>query len=206
MDLILNLKYRPAHIPMWMLTEQIVIHLGICTSTHTIALCLCREMAKMSSYVHGCLLSTPLSLFHSNTWWWQRAQRRETPQEHRGNKKSTHPPSQHGPSCLPVNPILGCLISLWIDDVGGPCQSLRDFRCSAKAKVHNEWKTPSQTDFKLNQTPVFNYLPDFPLRNFRTCTERKGEKERKWWGQKKAVRAECKWLQPCMVSEQVAQW
>lgn len=33
-----------------------------------------------------------------------------------------------------------------------PCQSLRDFRHSTKAKEHNEWKAPSQIDFKLNQT------------------------------------------------------
>lgn len=182
---------------MWMLTEQIVIHLGICTSTHTIALCLCRERAKMSSFVHGCLLSTPLSLFHSNTWWWQRAQSRETPQERGGNKKSTHTPSQHGPSCLPVNPILGYLISLWIDDVGGPCQSLRDFRRSAKAKVHNEWKAPSQTDFKLNQTRYSIICQTCHWETLELVQRESEEGERRRSEQN---------ANDCMVSEQVAQW
>ena len=57
-----------------------------------------------------------------------------------------------------------------------PCQSLRDFRRSTKAKEHNEWKAPSQIDFKLNQTLVFNYLPELPLRNFKVV---RAEKERK---------------------------
>lgn len=50
-----------------------------------------------------------------------------------------------------------------------PCQSLRDFRHSTRAKEHNEWKAPSQIDFKLNQTLVFNYLPVQPLRNFKVA-------------------------------------
>lgn len=67
--------------------KQVVAHKGIHTSTHTLAKCVCWELAKMSSYVHGCLLSPPLSLFHSSTWWRQRAQRRPAPQERKAKER-----------------------------------------------------------------------------------------------------------------------
>lgn len=62
-----------------------------------------------------------------------------------------------------------------------PCQSLRDFRGSTKAKEHNEWKAPSQIDFKLNQTLVFNYLSVQPQRNFKVAEKEReqGEKVRR---------------------------
>ncbi len=165
------------------------------TSTHTLAKCVCRELAKMSSYVHGCLLSTPLSLFHSSTWWWQRAQRRETPQERRGEerrgeeregkgregkeRKGKERRGQESTHSLDNRPslfhhvLLACqsnsgLLNFTLNwRCSSPCQSLRDFRRSTKAKEHNEWKAPSQIDFKLNQTLVFNYLPELPQRNFK---------------------------------------
>lgn len=83
------------------------------------------------------------------------------------------------------------------------CQSLRGFRYSTKAKEHHEWKAPSQIDFKLNQTPVLNYLSGLPLRNFKVAEKEQGKSEER---EKRMVGAECKWLCPCMVSEQVAQW
>lgn len=91
-----------------------------------------------------------------------------------------------------------------------PCQSLRDFRRSSKAKEHNEWKAPSQIDFKLNQTLVFNYLPQLPELNRGTLKlyirrERK-KGVRKWGEGEGGPGAECKWLHPCVVSEQVALW
>lgn len=90
-----------------------------------------------------------------------------------------------------------------------PCQSLRDFRRSTKAKEHNEWKAPSQIDFKLNQTLVFNYLSLQPRRNFKVAEKERehGVAEGGEWGEgRRTVGAECKWLCPCVVSEQVAQW
>lgn len=162
---------------------QIVTHKGKHTSTHTLAKSVCRELAKMSSYVHGCLLSTPLSLFHSSTWWWQSAQRRDSPREgaaRREERRRLHPsPRQQ------TLPVLSCqsnsaLLNFTLNRRrSSPCQSLRDFGRSTKAKEHNEWKAPSQIDFKLNQTLVFNYLPELPLRNFKVVKgkERKKEKE-----------------------------
>lgn len=161
----------------------------------------------MSSYVHGCLLSTPLSLFHSSTWWWQRAQRRDTPQERGGVEKrgvgrrgkerreeerrveekreeskgeATY--SLDNKPSFSHHVLLACqsnsgLLNFTLNwRCSSRCQSLRDFRHSTKAKEHNEWKAPSQIDFKLNQTLVFNYLPELPLRNFKSCI---GKKERK---------------------------
>lgn len=121
----------------------------------------------MSSYVHGCLLSPPLSLFHSSTWWWQRAQRREPPQEERRGEETLPVPL----ACQSNSELLNFTLN-W--RCSSPCQSLRDFRRSTRAKEHNEWKAPSQIDFKLNQTLVFNYLSVQPPRNFKVA-----EKERK---------------------------
>lgn len=105
---------------------------------------------------------------------------RDTPAEGR-KQKSTHFTSRQslpGPSwslaCQSNSKLLNFTLNWrhW-----SLSQSLRDFRCNAKAKVHNEWKAPSQIDFKLNQTLVFNYLPDLLLRNFKTCTKRGRERE-----------------------------
>lgn len=179
--------------------KDIVTHNVLHTSAHTLAKCVCRELAKMSSYVHGCLLSLPLSLFHSSTWWWQRAQREQLTHslDHRSSL------GHHVPlACQPNSGMLNFPLKWWYSR---PCQSLVDFRLSIKAKEHNGWKAPSQNDFKQNQTPapVFNYQSVLPLRNVNVTggrTRTRGESEKEMDG------AECKWLHPCMVAEQVAQW
>lgn len=71
------------------------------------------------------------------------------------------------------------------------CQSLRGFRYRTKAKEHNEWKAPSQIDFKLNQTPVFNYLSVLPQRNFKVAEKEqeqggKASRGRKGWWERNA--------------------
>lgn len=195
---------------------QMVKAQAVDTSGHAVAICVSRERTKMSSYVLGCLLSLPLSLFHSSTWWWQGAQSRETPQERRGEESSlVHPFSDNSPSqsyhvLLTRQSNSGPLnftLNWWRSS---PCQSLRDFRRSSKAKEHNEWKAPSQIDFKLNQTLVFNYLPQLPELNRGTLKlyirrERK-KGVRKWGEGEGGPGAECKWFHPCVVSEQVALW
>ena len=218
--------FTRAHVPACS-RKQIVPHKGKHASTHALAICVCRELAKMSSYVLGCLLSTPLSLFHSSTWWWQRAQRREDSpgeerkgerrgegrggeerrgwdgrgrevrgeerrgwdgrgREVRGEERSppAHP-LDNSPS-LSHHVLLACqsnsgLLNFTLNwRCSSPCQSLRDFRHSTKAKEYNEWKAPSQIDFKLNQTLVFNYLPELPELNWGTLKlyrQRKRERE-----------------------------
>lgn len=181
--------------------KEIVTHNVLHTSAHTLAKCVCRELAKMSSYVHGCLLSLPLSLFHSSTWWWQREQLTHS-LDHRSSL------GHHVPlACQPNSGMLNFSLKWWYSR---PWQSLVDFRLSIEAKEHNEWKAPSQNDFNQNQ-PLYSIISRCCHWGTLTSQEEEpeqGEKVRRGGNERKKEMdgAECKWLHPCMVAEQVAQW